>query len=366
MMSMKGKIVGIIPSYMPDEKLGETVRGCLSTCCELYRLIVVDDGSGKSFDHVFDEVASLEDRVEVLHLGVNSGMGGAIKAGLQYALYRYPQAAGFIMLDADGQHHPEDVLKLMLEFSRDPSAFLIGVRDYHDSSIVIPLRSRFGNRVTEIVFHICTGVHLADTQSGLRCYPRVLAERLTQIEKSRYEFQLEALIQSVESARCVQVPIRTIYEENNRRSHFRPIQDSLRIYSVFLRFVSSSLISFAVDYVVFAVVYILTGRILPSLIVSRIFSCTTNFLINKHGVFKSKGATWSEGVSFTVLALTLFALSYLGVWFMQEKLAMSPLVSKIFVEAVLFVGSFLIQRFFVFTRRVLFDSTAANGKERAK
>lgn len=344
-------IIGIIPSYKPDEKLGQTVAGCLRTCPDLYRVLVVDDGSGRAFDETFEKVGGLDEKVEVLHLGVNSGTGGAIKAGLQCALYRYPKATGFVALDADGQHHPEDVAKVMLRFRENEEAFVIGVREYHDPNIVIPLRSRFGNRATEIVFRACTGIHLTDTQSGLRCYPRKIAALCTQIEKSRYEFQLEALILAVENAPCVQVPILTIYEENNRRSHFRPVLDSLRIYSVFLRFVASSLISFVVDYVVFAVAYLLSESILASLIVSRVFSCSVNFLMNKFSVFHSHAKASREFVSFAMLALLLFVLSYGGVWLMQGKCGVSPLISKILVETTLFVFSFIVQRCYVFVRR---------------
>ena len=349
-------IVGIIPSYMPDEKLEQTVAGCLQTCGNIQRLVVVDDGSGPEYAEVFDRVGAADERVEVLHLGVNIGTGGAIKVGIQHTIHRYPDATGFAVFDADGQHHPEDVRNVVARFLENPEVFVIGVREYHDPNIEIPLRSRFGNRVTEIVFRLCTGVHLSDTQSGLRCYPRKIAAMCTQIEKSRYEFQLEALILAVENAACVQVPIRTIYEENNRRSHFRPILDSLRIYVVFLRFIASSLISFAVDYVVFAVAYLLLEpmacrAILYSLIVSRVCSCSVNFIINKFSVFRSKGRAVREAVSFVVLALLLFGLSYYGIWFMKEQLHVSPLISKILVEATLFVTSFAVQRFYVFVKR---------------
>ena len=136
-------IIGIIPSYRPDEKLEKTVAGCLRVCTDLDRVLVIDDGSGHEFDEVFEKVGELDEKVEVLHLGVNSGMGGAIKAGLQYALYRYSEATGFVALDADGQHHPEDVDKVMSRFLENEEAFVIGVREYHDPNIEIPFRSRF-------------------------------------------------------------------------------------------------------------------------------------------------------------------------------------------------------------------------------
>ncbi len=347
----KAYVAGVIPAYKPDEKLEETAAGALRECPELRRLFVVDDGSGPEYAGVFERVAAIDPKIEVLHLGVNSGTGGAIKTGLQRAMYECPDAAGFVLFDADGQHHPEDVAKVVRRFLESPDAFTIGVREYHDGAIKIPLRSRLGNRVTETVFRLCTGVHLKDTQSGLRCLPPPVAALCTQIEKNRYEFHLEALILAIENAPCVQVPIRTIYEEGNRRSHFRPVVDSLRIYAVFLRFVASSLVSFAVDYVVFSVAFLTIGSILPSLIISRIISCSVNFIINKISVFRSKRRPLKEAAGFVLLAVTLFTLSYFGMRFMRNWFGMSPLISKILVETVLFTGSFAVQRLYVFSRR---------------
>ena len=140
-------VIGVVPSYKPDEKLLQTVRGAVASCPGIQHLVVVDDGSGSDYAQIFNEVNSLDEHVEVLHLAVNSGMGGAIKAGLQYGLYKYPEAAGVVAFDADGQHHPEDVEHIISVFRQDPSKFVIGVREYHDPSLKIPLRSRFGNRV---------------------------------------------------------------------------------------------------------------------------------------------------------------------------------------------------------------------------
>jgi len=344
-------VVGIVPSYQPDEKLAMTVAGCLAACADLCRLIVVDDGSGCDYKKVFDALPGLGERVEVLHLGVNSGMGGAIKAGLQHALYAYPEASGFVTFDADGQHHPEDVANVIARFRSDESAFVIGCRNYHDTSLNIPLRSKFGNRVTEFVFRACSGVHLSDTQSGLRCYPRHVAELCTQIEKCRYEFQLEALLLSVERVKCVQVPIRTIYEDGNRRSHFRPVRDSLRIYSVFLRFVGSSLMCSALDYVIFAGAYLVFGRVFASLAVARVVSVLANFVFNKRAVFRAHGHVAYELAMFLFLAVMLFGMSYVGVMLLKDRFGMTPLLSKILVESVLFVCSFLFQRFCVFCRK---------------
>ena len=95
-------VVGIIPAFRPDFKLIETVKKAVSLDF-LYRIVIVDDGSGNDFSEIFQQCEKIIN-VDVVHLGVNSGAGGATKAGLQHAIYHYPESIGFVTFDADGQH----------------------------------------------------------------------------------------------------------------------------------------------------------------------------------------------------------------------------------------------------------------------
>ena len=345
-------VIGIIPAYKPDYKLTELVR----TVCEkkfLHQLIIVDDGTG--FSEIFDPLEQ-NPMVRVLHLGVNVGMGGAIKYGLQYALYHNPGAEGFVCFDADGQHLPRDVERVVDAFIEHPDCTILGVRDFHSSELQIPLRSRLGNRLTELVFHIFTGIKLCDTQTGLRCYPRSVAERLVGILRNRYEFQLEALLGAAEHGKLMQVPIQTVYEDGNRRSHFNPILDSLRIYMVFVRFIGASLFCSVLDYVLFALCYILSEKMLASLIAARIVSVSVNFLLNRIKVFRSHAAMVRQMVQFAFLAIVLCAGSYWGIYYTKQMWNWNPLFAKIVVEVLLFILSFLVQRLWVFRR----ESSAAD------
>jgi len=58
-------------------------------------------------------------------------------------------------------------------------------------------------------------------------------------EGSRYEYEMNYLMDAVHFAPVKYVPIETVYEDDNRASHFRPVVDSCRIYSRFLRFLEA-------------------------------------------------------------------------------------------------------------------------------
>ena len=344
-------VIGIIPAYHPDFKLTETLEGvCRKNFLRM--IVVVDDGSGSDFTEFFN---SLEQKfpIRMIHLGVNIGTGGALKCGLQYAFYHYPDAEGFVTFDADGQHAPDDIERVVAAFEENSDSTVLGVRDFHSPGLQIPLRSRFGNRITELVFYMFTGIRLGDTQTGLRCYPRAAAEKLVGISRNRYEFQLEALLLTAECGKLTQVPIRTIYEDGNRRSHFNPIRDSLRIYMVFVRFIWSSLFCSILDYILFALCFILSGRTLVSLLVARVVSVSVNFLLNRAKVFKSHTKIWPQMIQFALLAIILCAGSYAGIHYSRKLWNWSPLWAKIVVEIILFFLSFLIQRLWVFRREPL-------------
>ena len=349
MKETDANVIGIIPAYKPDFKLTETLKKVVDLDF-LSSIIVVDDGSGDEYQALFSEIAQMPS-VNVLHFCVNSGTGAAIKYGLLYSIYQYPGAIGFVMFDADGQHAPEDVRHIVDIFHTQPDKLVLGVRDFHDPDLHIPLCSRFGNRVTEVVFHIFTGIHLSDTQTGLRCYPLAVAKKITQILHNRYEFHLEALLIAADMTDYVQVPIRTIYEDENKRSHFNPVLDSLRIYAVFFRFVWASFLCSIVDYVVFALAFLLSGHVLLSLVFSRLISTSFYLRINKKKVFASTVNVTEKLIRFFLAAGGLVAGSYFGITLLASHCGMNPLISKILTEIVLLFIIFVVKRFLVPVRR---------------
>src|SRR5690606_33516392 len=143
-----------------------------------------------------------------------------------------------VTVDADGQHLVRDVVRVALGHTRDRRSLLVGSRRFSKD---VPLRSRFGNIVTRHVFRWLVGIRLSDTQSGLRAIPSAALPWLLRIESTRYEFELDMLVEAHERGIPLrELPIRTVYEAGNSSSHFRPLVDSLRIYFVFLRYVAAS------------------------------------------------------------------------------------------------------------------------------
>ena len=348
---MSRTIPVVVPAYEPDEKLismmDELVEAGFSP------VVVVDDGSGSSFGHLFDAVK--EEGAVVLTHAVNMGKGRALKTAFNFCLNEYPDMVGVITADSDGQHSTEDIRKCMDALLEDENALVLGVRDFDESGI--PARSVFGNKVTSVVMKFLTGLSISDTQTGLRGISSEFMKVLLTEKGERFEFEMNMLMDAKElGIRIKEVPIRTIYLEENRSSHFNPIKDSIRIYAIFFKFLFSSLSSSVVDIVLFGLFCSLLrntnpviGYIMLATILARVISAVYNFTINYKVVFKGKGSKGSAAIKYILLAVCIMLLSGGIVSFFHGILPMAPeFAVKIPVDTVLFLLSFFVQREIVY------------------
>ena len=139
-----------------------------------------------------------------------------------------------VVVDADGQHDPDELPRLYAAFVEQRADLLIGARTLERDQV--PWASWFGNSVTALLTRVLLRRAIPDTQSGYRIHSRrFLEDVLAAIPGGRYETEMAILSKAArESYRLVSEPIRTIYEEDNRSSHFKKIRDSYRIYRTFL------------------------------------------------------------------------------------------------------------------------------------
>ena len=335
----------VIPAYQPDSKL-ITLIEALSMHNDL-KIIVVNDGSSIPCYEIFDKLKKFP-HVKVIDHAVNLGKGQALKTAFNYFLTHFDsQFAGVITADADGQHLPEDIIKLAHEFSLRPNTLYLGARAFDTD---VPWKSRFGNGLTKFVFKLLIGQSLRDTQTGLRAIPRSFLNQLLRTTSNGYEFELDMLIKATKQQLPIkEVIIKTVYTDNNKGSHFNPIIDSLKIYFVFLRFLVFAIISGLIDFFAFSLAFFLCGNILLSESLARVLSGTCNFLFNKELVFKSKANLRFEALTYTLLCVVNLVFSYA---FIQSLVYFGANVyaSKLIALFGLFIANFAIQKLIVFNQ----------------
>jgi glycosyltransferase involved in cell wall biosynthesis len=341
-----GKIVRcavVIPAYCPSSALVDLIRALSEN--DAPDIVLVDDGSGPEYAGVFARAAAFP-QVHLLHHSANRGKGAALKTGIRFALANDPDLAGIVTADADGQHHPEDIARVAALLTARGDSLVLGSRTFQGA---VPLRSRIGNGLTRAIMHLLLGRKLMDTQTGLRGIPARLLPPLLQLESNGYEFELEMLILAHHlSVPIVEEPIRTIYQAGNPSSHFNPLLDSMKIYFVLLRFASVSLLTAALDNLVFYLAYRRTGQVLASQILGRALAVTFNYWMVRRSVFYSRQRHLSTLPKYLGLVLLSCAASYGGIQLLGASVGIPPVAAKLMVESALFFVNFAVQRLLIF------------------
>lgn len=336
----------LIPAYKPAEHLVRLVEDLAAR--GVTAIVVVDDGGGPDYKAVFDRIAG-RDEVHILRHAVNLGKGAALKTGMNYAMVRFPECVGVVTADADGQHHPDDIVRVAEKLEANPRSLVMGVRSFGKD---VPARSKIGNNVTAVLMRLLVGQKLGDTQTGLRGVPAGLIPHLLRMPSSGYEFELDMLIACKhQSCPIVEQPIRTIYLDGNQSSHFHPVFDSMRIYFLLFRFGTLSFLTALLDNAVFATLYSATGHIGQSQIVARALATAFNYISARRAVFHSQQKHAAVLPKFLLLVACNGLISYGIIEFLHFSLGVATVSAKLMAEGALFIANFAIQRDFVFTRR---------------
>ena len=212
----------IIPAYNEAKHLADVVR---RTRQQIDHVLVVDDGST---DDTAAQARSAA--AEVLVHSENRGKGESIKAGLRYWMER-----GFswvVILDADGQHRPEEIERMRNAAGPHNPDLLIGNR--MNDVAAMPVVRRFVNRyMSNRISQVC-GQEIPDTQCGFRMLHRDLIPSLL-VGTNRFDYETEMLIlASRKGFRIASVPITTVYSDEVSSIH--PIRDTLRFFKLMRRY----------------------------------------------------------------------------------------------------------------------------------
>lgn len=138
-----------------------------------YPVVVIDDCSTDATAQVARNAGAT-----VLPLTLQLGAWGAIQTGLRYALRQGYRTA--VTLDADGQHEPEDIGKLLQPLTDERADVIIGA---------FPERASRARQMAWTYFRWLTGLKLEDITSGFRAYNHAAMIVLASREASLLDYQ---------------------------------------------------------------------------------------------------------------------------------------------------------------------------------
>lgn len=338
----------VIPAYQPDNKLIKLLQGLRKE--SLSEIIVIDDGSK---DESVSIIEQAKEYATVLKHETNKGKGEALKTAFDYINKRGVEGV-VVTADADGQHAIDDIQNVTDNAKNNPNNLVLGVRQFSKD---IPFRSRFGNILTKFAFKLNTGKSVSDTQTGLRGFHTNMLPFMLEIDGKRYEYEMNMLTEATKNYEISEVPIQTIYIEENESSHFRPIKDGLIIYKNLFKFALSSLFGFLVDYLIYAIAifFISNMGVLYELVIAntlaRLVSATTNYKINKTLVFNNKGSVAKTGLEYFILAVFIYLADTGLLYIFHDNLGINIYLVKIVVGIILFILSWLVQKYIIFKER---------------
>ena len=339
-------IVVLIPTYNPNIKIMRSFIDELTLTFQ--NIIVVNDGSDEKFNDFFDELKKLN--IIVLTHNTNIGKGQAIKTGFEYILNNFPNIAGTITADCDGQHSVSDISKCAIALKENPNSLIVGCRNFKEPQT--PFKSKYGNTITIFVFMLFIGIKISDTQSGLRGFSPELMRKFLLVKGKRYEYETNVLIECKNSNIPIyEVPIQTIYINKNETSHFNPVKDSLMIYKLFFKYVLTAVSSFALDILLFCIfinIIKVNYNIMISTVIARILSSIYNFLVNSKFVFKKSNK--KSLIKYFILVIIQMLISGVSVTFFSDYLHLNAPVTKLIVDTVIFVVNFIVQREWIFNK----------------
>jgi glycosyltransferase involved in cell wall biosynthesis len=195
-------VVVVIPAYNEERTISEVIRGLKQH--EFTRIIVVDDGSTDRTS----ELARHEDIILLRHL-FNRGLGGALGTGIRAAVRFRPEI--IVTFDADGQHDPNDIPRLLEPIQKAEADVVIGSRMLDPRGM--PRRRRLANRVANLVTYLLFGGWTTDSQSGLRAFSRTAAAQI-RIMTSGMEVSSEIIGETVaHRLKYTEVPVKAIYTD---------------------------------------------------------------------------------------------------------------------------------------------------------
>ena len=193
------KVAVIVPAWNESKHIFDVVKRTKKVISDV---IVIDDGS---IDNT-TEMAKLAGATVLTHI-INMGKGAAAKTGCDYAYKK--EFDIFIMMDADGQHLPEDIPRFLKALEKKDIVF-----GYRENNKNAPLVLTFGNWVLTRSSEILFGMPLKDTQSGFRAFTRKAYKK---IRWTAVDYAMESeMIYKAQGLKFKQIPIKRIYLDNTK------------------------------------------------------------------------------------------------------------------------------------------------------
>jgi glycosyltransferase involved in cell wall biosynthesis len=247
------KISVVIPVYNEAQAIGKTVRGILE-CVPDVEVLVVDDGSTDESAKVAREAGAY-----VWSHPYNIGNGAAVKTGIRLA-----SGNKIVLMDGDGQHDPQDILRLLE--AAETYDMVVGARDLGGHAN----HFRFtANQVYNLIARYATQFPVKDLTSGFRVLDRETVIPYLYLVPNSFSYPTTLTLAYLRSGRTLYyLPIQA--RKRQGKSKIKLFRDGTRFLLILIKlitlfsplriFLPVSFLFFALGFVNYAFTFYAYGR----------------------------------------------------------------------------------------------------------
>ena len=218
------KIIAGMPAFNEEKYIGSLV---LKTRQYVDKVIVVDDGSTDNTA----EIAKLAGAKVIQHK-VNKGYGAAIQTIFAETKKIKPDI--LVILDADGQHHPQEIPSLIKPILDNNSDCVIGSR--RGQTQKIPLYRRIGQRIILRSVKTISNNDLTDSECGFRAFSRKAIKTIN-LKENGMAASAETVAEAKrQNLKIIQVPVNVTYNKDSSTLH--PVRHGWSVFNRILTMIA--------------------------------------------------------------------------------------------------------------------------------
>lgn len=182
-MDISSEVAIVVPAYNEEKNIATVIKE-IEKACPNYKIIVVDDESTDKTPMIVRELSKKNHNITLLSHPFNIGGGAAVQTGVKLAYlkgYDYT-----VQVDADGQHNPNEVRKLLKPILEGEADLVIGSRFLERASYKTSIIRSLGIRFYSKLASFLTKQRITDVNSGFRANNRDVIAYMTENYQSRH------------------------------------------------------------------------------------------------------------------------------------------------------------------------------------